>query len=111
MTTNGIITTYTIRYTSSSNNGSIDVAYNGKEVSIQYPAMYIIILLLQTQSHNISGISPYQEVRVTITATNGGGTSNASNEVIVKSNEGGMIFTLHMYIATYVCITTFFYYT
>ena len=42
------------------------------------------------QSYDITGLSPYQLVTVTITATNGGGTSDPSEGVSARSNEGGM---------------------
>ena len=51
--------------------------------------IYVGILLSQTQSFDITGLSPYQLVTVTITATNGGGTSDFSNAVSGRSSEGG----------------------
>ena len=47
------------------------------------------ITITQTQSYDITGLSPYQLVTVTITATNGGGTSNPSDEVSGRSSEEG----------------------
>ena len=43
----------------------------------------------QTQSYDITGLSPYQLVTVTITATNGGGTSDPSDAEAERSREGG----------------------
>ena len=45
----------------------------------------------QVQYYNITGLSPYQLIIVTITATNGGGTSESSNEVSCRTEEAGMI--------------------
>ena len=42
------------------------------------------------QSLDISGLSPFQLVNVTIFATNGGGTSRISNMVSGRSNESGI---------------------
>ena len=44
----------------------------------------------QTQSYNITGLSPYQLVTVTITATNDVGTSDLSDEASGRSSEAGM---------------------
>jgi len=44
----------------------------------------------QTQSYDITGLSPYQLITVTITASNGGGTSDPSNEVSGRSSEASM---------------------
>ena len=50
--------------------------------------MLLLYLLLQsTWSYNIAGLSPNQLVIVTITATNGGGTSNLSAAVGGRSSE------------------------
>ena len=43
----------------------------------------------QTQSYDITGLSPYQLVTVTITATNGGGTSDPSDPMDGRSSEAG----------------------
>ena len=43
----------------------------------------------QTQSYDITGLSPYQLVTLTITATNGGGTSGNSTAVEGRSSEAG----------------------
>ena len=52
--------------------------------------MLLLCLLLQsTESYNITGLSPYQLVTVTITATNGGGTSNFSVPMVGRSSEAG----------------------
>ena len=48
-----------------------------------------MIKMTQTQSYDITGLSPYQLVTVTITATNGGGTSDLSDAVSGRSSEGG----------------------
>ena len=37
-------------------------------------------------------MSPYQLITMTITATNGGGTSEPSNEVSDRTYEAGMIY-------------------
>jgi len=42
------------------------------------------------QTYIITGLRPYQLVNVTITATNGGGTSNHSNVLSVRTEEAGM---------------------
>ena len=52
----------------------------------------ITILLPQAQSYDITRLSPYQLVTVTITATNGGGTSDPSNEVSGRSSEAGKLY-------------------
>jgi len=49
----------------------------------------LLSLLLQMQSDDIMGLSPYQLVTVTITATTGGGTSDLSDEEIGRSSEAG----------------------
>jgi len=46
--------------------------------------------LVQVQSYNITGLSPYQLITVTITATNGAGTSEPSNKVSGRTDEAGM---------------------
>ena len=47
--------------------------------------------MLQVQFYNITGLSPYQLITVTITATNGGGTSEPSNEISGRTSEAGVI--------------------
>ena len=47
------------------------------------------MLLQQIQSYDITGLSPYQLVTMTITATNGGGTSDPSAAVVGRSSESG----------------------
>ena len=47
--------------------------------------------MIQIQYYNITGLSPYQMITVTITATNGAGTSEPSNEVSGRTYEAGMI--------------------
>ena len=42
------------------------------------------------QSYNITGLAPYQLIRVTITAVNGGGRSAPSNEVSGRTDEEGI---------------------
>ena len=87
---NGIITSYTISYVTDSNSGSENVPYTGEEVSTIILCSYNVgILLSQTQSFDITGLSPYQLVTVTITATNERGTSDLSDEVSGRSSEGG----------------------
>ena len=92
---NGIITSYTIRYVTNSNIESENVPYTGGEVSTIFMFIYVGILLSQTQSFDITGLFPYQLVIVTITATNGGGTSDLSDAVSGRSSEGGN----HIYLA------------
>ena len=41
------------------------------------------------QSVDIAGLSPYQLIAVTITATNGAGTSGPSQEAFGRSSEAG----------------------
>ena len=41
------------------------------------------------QHYNITGLSPYQVFMATITATNGGGTSEPSNEISGRTHETG----------------------
>ena len=53
--------------------------------------------MVQVQTHDITGMSPYQQIIVTITATNGAGTSEPSNEVSGRTNEAGMIKYIHYY--------------
>ena len=58
-------------------------------------AAYVIFMLFQSmQSYNITGLSPYQEINVTITATNGGGTSQPSDGVSGRSSEDGIAYSL-----------------
>ena len=63
----------------------------------------VSIVVLQTQSYYITGLAPYQLVTVTITATNGGGTSGSSNEITGRAGETGnshhMVYTVAVYIA------------
>ena len=47
--------------------------------------------MIQIQYYNITGLSPHQLITVTITATNGAGTSEPSNEVSGRTHEAGMI--------------------
>lgn len=47
--------------------------------------------VLQVQFYDITGLSPYQLITVTITATNGAGTSEPSNKVSGRTNEAGML--------------------
>ena len=47
--------------------------------------------MMQVQYYTISGLNPYQLITVTITATNGAGTSEPSNEVSGRTHEAGMI--------------------
>ena len=47
--------------------------------------------MVQVQFYNITGLSPYQLITVTITATNGAGTSEPSNEVSGRTHEAGMM--------------------
>ena len=51
--------------------------------------MYVVTFLKQTQSYDITGLSPYQLVTVTITAINGVGTSDLSDEASGRSSEAG----------------------
>ena len=51
----------------------------------------IFMIFLQVQFYTITGMSPYQMITMTITATNGGGTSEPSNEVSGRTHEAGMI--------------------
>ncbi|XP_065907794.1 cell adhesion molecule DSCAM-like isoform X2 [Dysidea avara] len=69
---NGILTSYAIYY-SIDNNPVImkAVPFNGRE----------------TQEYIITQLNPYQMVNVTITATNGGGTSSHSNELSGRTSE------------------------
>ena len=46
------------------------------------------------QSYNITGLSPYQLITVTITATNGAGSSSSSNQVSSRTNILGKIITI-----------------
>ena len=46
---------------------------------------------MQVQYYNITGLTPYQLITVTITAINGAGTSEPSNEVSGRTHEAGMI--------------------
>ena len=48
------------------------------------------IYVMQVQFYNITGMSPYQAITVTITATNGAGTSEPSNEVSGRTYEAGV---------------------
>ena len=51
------------------------------------------------QSYNITGLAPYQLVTVTITATNGGGTSENSNEMTARTSEAGIIIVYFIYVS------------
>ena len=48
------------------------------------------------QSFDITGLSPYQQITVTITATNGGGTSERSNEASGRTHEAGRHYLLYL---------------
>ena len=48
-----------------------------------------MIKTTQTQFYDITGLAPYQLVTVTITATNGRGTSGLSDALSGRSSEGG----------------------
>ena len=54
---------------------------------------FVCTLLSQTQSYDITGLSPYQLVTVTITATNEVGTSGLSVAVSGRSSEGGKLYS------------------
>ena len=56
------------------------------------------MLLSQTQSYDITGLSPYQLVTVTITATNEVGTSGLSDAESGRSSEGGKLYITHLII-------------
>ena len=47
--------------------------------------------MMQVQYYNITGLNPYELITVTITATNGAGTSEPSNKVLGRTREAGMI--------------------
>ena len=47
--------------------------------------------MVQVQFYNITGLSPYQLITVTITATNGAGTSEPSKEASGRTHEAGMM--------------------
>ena len=48
------------------------------------------------QSYNITGLKPYQLITVTVTATNGAGTSEPSSNVTDRTHEAGMIVYLYI---------------
>ena len=52
--------------------------------------------MIQVQYYDITGLSPYQFITVTITATNGAGTSEPSNEVSGRTHEAGMTVLYHL---------------
>ena len=97
--TNGILSTYTIYYTIDGGSEiSVTVAFNGYNVSCKctihdntMAKYYQYVYLMQAQYYDITGLSPYQLITVTITATNGAGTSEPSNEVSGRTNEAGMM--------------------
>ena len=60
--------------------------------------------VMQVQYYNITGLSPYQLITVTITATNGAGNSEPSNEVSVRTHEAGMIVQFIVFIGLVVII-------
>ena len=90
---NGVITGYTITYnTEGFLNFTVNVTFNGKPVCSNIIVLninHISIYLLQTQSFNITGLSTYQLVVVTITAINGAGRSSPSNQVSNRTMELG----------------------
>ena len=47
--------------------------------------------MIQVQFYTITEMSPYQLITMTITATNGAGTSEPSNEVSGRTHEAGMM--------------------
>ena len=50
------------------------------------------MILLQTQSYDITGLAPYQLVTVTITATNERGEKSvASNEMMNRTSEASQL--------------------
>ena len=55
---------------------------------------------MQVQNINITGLSPYQLITVTITATNGAGTSEPSNKVLGRTHEAG----IHTYVYARICM-------
>ena len=57
--------------------------------AIRQDSMKYFLCLFQTQEYIITQLNPYQMVNVTITATNGGGTSNHSNELSGRTSEAG----------------------
>ena len=56
--------------------------------------MLYLVIVQETQTYDITGLSPYQLVIVNITATNGGGTSDFSVAVSNRSCEAGDYGTL-----------------
>ena len=92
--TNGVLTIYTVYYIIE--NGperSLIVPFNGQDVSHNYIKININLVhhVIKVQFYNITGMSPYQLITVTVTATNGAGTSEPSNEVSGRTNEAGII--------------------
>ena len=53
--------------------------------------MYNLQHDIQVQFYYITEMNPYQLITVTITATNGAGTSEPSNKVSGRTNEAGML--------------------
>ena len=49
------------------------------------------VYVMQVQFYTITEMSPYQVITMSITATNGGGTSEPSNEVSGRTHEAGMM--------------------
>ena len=91
--TNGILSGYTISYTvDDGSENNLTVPFNGQNVSWSLCDNAIVmynIHVMQVQHYNITGLSPNQLVTVTITATNGAGTSEPSNEISGRTNEAG----------------------
>ena len=83
--TNGIITMYTIFV----NNSKSDIVDGVSKLQLYRCCYYVYLLLQSTRSYDITGLSPYQLITVTITATNGGGTSDPSVAMEGRSSEAG----------------------
>ena len=90
----GILSHYTIIYVTENVTTNLTTPYNGIEVSTHHIRMssklFNVLLKNQVQFYNITGLRPYQPIRVTITATNGAGTSEPSNKVSGRTHEAGI---------------------
>ena len=68
------------------------IPFDGQEVSsvyYGYNRYFSFVCIYQIQRYIITGLNPYQMVNVTITATNGGGTSDFSNVISSRTSEAG----------------------
>ena len=86
---NGIITGYAITYSAGGSFTTINATFNGEMVGILIYLKSHTNTCTKTQSLNITGLSTYQVVAVTVTAINRAGRSSPGDQVSSRTMELG----------------------